>query len=116
MREIGKATITAIVNAAQAGQVSCIEISRQICKGFSFPGLPKQLNVQGLKSFIQLIDSFEKIKKKEPVTSIMKQILEKIKYQDYIRLKYPTDWEGRWENLQGLINYLFLIYLFSKIF
>ncbi|MBU4082646.1 UvrD-helicase domain-containing protein, partial [Patescibacteria group bacterium] len=59
-----------------------------------------------IKNFAQLISELKDASQKEPLTELIKMIIDKTEYENYVRKISPTTEEGerRWENIQELLT------------
>ena len=103
-REIGKASLQAIITAADLGKISCIEVCRMLAQGKHVPGVDTRVSRSGLGSFVRLIDEFERLKAHSPVADLVKRVLIATNYPNYLKRKFPKDWEDRVQNVQELVG------------
>ena len=105
-REVGKVSLAAILSCASSRGLTCLEVCRKLASGETFSGMEaKRLPIASLGAFVKIIDGLTKTKRTATVSSLIKKLIADTGYRDYLKKKYSKEWEGRWENIQELINY-----------
>ncbi|PSR75571.1 hypothetical protein PHLCEN_2v9051 [Hermanssonia centrifuga] len=102
-RGIGEKTIAKILQKAGSLKISPLEVVERIHDGKLADIKPPVKRKIG--SFVQAMKKLRKLARDgEYPEQLIRQLLDLIKYQDHLK-KTQQDFEGRWDNVQELINF-----------
>ena len=99
-RKLGETTIDAVAVAARDARISMLEASAR----------PELLSAvrstarEGLKEFASLIDGFRERAKEESVDELLRDLVDAIRYGDYLQAEAPESARDRIENVAALID------------
>ncbi|KAF7731588.1 hypothetical protein EC973_009352 [Apophysomyces ossiformis] len=111
-RGIGEVSLGRIQELCRQEEWDIIKVLEMITntgKGGSDPPVKISINnkaKQGLRHLLTVYNEFSAmVARKEPVSAMIKYIVEAVDYQKYLKDHYSTDYESRWENVGELITF-----------
>jgi DNA helicase-2/ATP-dependent DNA helicase PcrA len=106
-RKIGDPTIKALLEEAESKHQNLWTLVLDIAQGRRKPStkISSQCR-QGLEIFTNIILTSQKKMSEESCTvvDLLRHVMKKIKFEEYLEAKFPEDAEGRWANVQELVN------------
>ncbi|MFQ5456707.1 MAG: DNA helicase PcrA [Nitrospirota bacterium] len=97
-RGIGKLTVEKIERLSVERGISFYNALQEISRDNPVSGISKR----GIEGFLVLIDELLKLKGRYPVSGLLTEIMERVKYKDYLRKEYGREAEDRLRNLNEL--------------
>ncbi len=99
-RGLGKVSVERILTHADKKKISVIESIRSYAES---DRLSKK-GQKSLKAFLEILETLKNISSKDKVSSVLKNLIKKINYRNYLEKSFPNDYESRLENIDSLIS------------
>lgn len=106
-RKVGDVTIKSLLEEAESKKQNLWNLVLDAAQGRRRPSTRiTPMCQQGLDAFINIILTSQKKMTEEPCTivDLLNHIMKKIKFEDYLKTRFPEDVETRMANVQELIN------------
>lgn len=111
-RGIGETTIKALLEEAEKARLSLWAILRKHCQGERKATtkiqtrMEQNLNSGFLRTILMLQRKASDITESSPLTlvDLIEQLIASLDFQKYLQTEYSEDHEGRWANVQELLN------------
>ncbi|TLD35699.1 UvrD-helicase-domain-containing protein [Venturia nashicola] len=106
-RKVGDVTIKSLLEEAESKKQNLWTLVLDAAQGRRRPNTKiTPMCQQGLEAFSNIILTSQKKMAEEACTivDLLKHIMKKIKFEDYVEAKFPEDVEARMANVQELIN------------
>lgn len=106
-RKVGDITIKSLLEEAESQKQNLWTLVLDAAQGRRRPSTKiTPMCQQGLEAFTNIILTSQKKMTEEPCTivDLLNHIMKKIKFEDYVKAKFPEDVEARMANVQELIN------------
>lgn len=107
-RRIGESTIKALLEEAEAKQVTLWTLVREAVQGhISLKTKLTKSAEQGISSFINIVLTLRKklmdFKSHHSPRQLLETVIKKLAFQEYIENSHPGDHEARWANVEELV-------------
>ena len=106
-RGVGPKTVERILQAAVELGISPLAVTHRMAAGERDAGLPEVPSVrarQALESFVVLVDRLSQASSQRRVADLLDDLLTSIAYRKYLEEADQAHAEGRWENVEELVN------------
>ncbi|KAG0169066.1 hypothetical protein DFQ30_004024 [Apophysomyces sp. BC1015] len=110
-RGIGEVSLNRILDLCRVKSWNIISVLSFVTASNTGPRVPEKINIskkaeQGLRQMLAMYREFcQMTNRNEPVSVILKYIVDTIGYEQYLKEHYRTDHESRWANVGELISF-----------